>query len=287
MTPGERAEASRRITENRYRRALSRVMGDIRRAVRGLTDPDAIVRAVEAYANSKAFDDLVSLSVERMITAQKVAMRATWREAAAASTQGRKIYELMRKELLGTMTGARMDAIVTQNSSLIKTVPGDVARRLSSFAKEMALKGNRPEETAKRMQAVLPHLTNVQIARIARTETAKAQSALLEARCAEIGVTMYQWYTCKDGSVRRSHALMQGVYCLWSDPPDPEALAGEKSSGHAYHPGGIYNCRCIALPVVAVQDIHFPARVYKGGKIHSVGNMKALKKLIPDIGTTI
>ncbi len=287
MTPGERAEASRRITENRYRRALSRVMGDIRRAARGLTDPDAIVQAVQAYANTKVFGDLVDLSVQRMITAQKVAMRATWREAAAASTQGRKIYELMRKELLGTLTGARMGAIVAQNSALIKTVPGDVALRLSHFAKEMALKGERPEVTAKRMQAVLPHLTNVEITRIARTETAKAQSALLEARCAEIGVTMYQWYTCKDGSVRRSHSLMQGVYCLWSDPPDPEALAGEKSSGHPYHPGGIYNCRCIALPVVTVQDIKFPAKVYKGGKIHSVGSIQALKKLIPDIGTTI
>ncbi len=76
MTPGERAEASRRITENRYRRALSRVMGDIRRAARGLTDPDAIVQAVQAYANTKAFGDLVDLSVQRMITAQKVAMRA-------------------------------------------------------------------------------------------------------------------------------------------------------------------------------------------------------------------
>ena len=284
MTPGERAESSRRITENRYRRALSRVMGDIRRAVRGLTDPDAIVRAVERYANSKAFDDLVSLAVERMITAQKVAMRSTWRQAAAASTRGREIYELMRKELVGTLTGARMGSIVTQNSALIKTVPSNVAKRLSNFAKEMALKGERPEVTAQRMRGMASHLTNVEITRIARTETAKAQSSLLEARCAEVGVTMYQWYTCKDGSVRKSHQLMQGVYCLWSDPPDPEALAGEKSGGHPYHPGGIYNCRCIALPVVAVQDIKFPAKVYKSGKIHAVGNMQALKKLIPNIG---
>ncbi len=96
MTPGERAEASRRITENRYRRALSRVMGDIRRAVRGLTNPDAIVRAVEAYANTKAFDDLVSLSVDRMITAQKVAMRAyygsqiSWHSCITAPSRNSK-----------------------------------------------------------------------------------------------------------------------------------------------------------------------------------------------------
>ncbi len=72
--------------------------------------------------------------------------------------------------------------------------------------------------------------------------------------------------------------------------PMPEVMhrdPGEKSSGHPYHPGGIYNCRCIALPVVTVQDIKFPAKVYKGGRIHTVGSIQALKKLIPDIGTTI
>lgn len=169
-----------------------------------------------------------------------------------------------------------MASIITQNANLIQTVPQQLAARFSAYAAQQAMKGVRPADIAQQMQKQAPYLTDVQVTRIARTESAKAQSALMEARCQALDVRMYQWYTCKDERVRDSHRLMHGVYCLWSDPPDPEALAGEKSSGHPYHPGGIYNCRCIALPVIFEADIAFPARVHVGGKIIRVGSLKAL-----------
>ena len=76
--------------------------------------------------------------------------------------------------------------------------------------------------------------------------------------------------------------MMDGVYCLWSDPLNPERLfprADGHDSGAPYHPGNIYNCRRIALPVVDENDFHFPARVHYHGKIYTVGSMAALQKL--------
>lgn len=281
MTPGQLAEANRRIAENKYRRALSRMIRDIRLAITGLTTPEAIIRAVQAYAASKAFSDLIDLAVGRMVTATQVGQKATWRAAAAASTRGREIYHALAQELAGTPVGGAMASIITQNANLIQTVPQQLAARFSAYAAQQAVKGVRPADIARQMQKQAPYLTNTQVTRIARTESAKAQSALMEARCQALDIRMYQWYSCQDERVRDSHRLMHGVYCLWADPPDPEALAGEKSSGHPYHPGGIYNCRCIALPVIFEADIAFPARVHVGGSIIRVSSLKALHEAIP------
>ena len=71
------------------------------------------------------------------------------------------------------------------------------------------------------------------------------------------------------------------MYCRWSDPPEPEKLFPSdqnRPAGH-YHPGGIYNCRCIALPVVDEHDLHFPAKVYANGRIRTVNNAREFKKL--------
>ena len=276
MTTGQLAEANRRIAEAKYRRALARMIRDIRLAITGLTTPQAIILAVQTYAASKAFADLIDLAVGRLVTATQVGQRSTWRAAAAASTRGREIYQALTQELAGTPVGGAMASIITQNANLIQTVPQQLAARFSSYAAQQAIKGVRPADIAKQMQQQAPYLTDVQVTRIARTESAKAQSALMEARCQALDVRMYQWYTCQDERVRDAHRLMHGVYCLWSDPPDPEALAGEKSSGHPYHPGGIYNCRCIALPVISEADIAFPARVHVGGKIIRVSSLKTL-----------
>jgi hypothetical protein len=59
---------------------------------------------------------------------------------------------------------------------------------------------------------------------------------------------------------------MQGVIVNWRDPPSPEKLVNEKSVGH-YHAGCVFNCRCYAAPVISINDITFPAKVYLGGVI--------------------
>jgi uncharacterized protein with gpF-like domain len=59
---------------------------------------------------------------------------------------------------------------------------------------------------------------------------------------------------------------MDGVLVHWDDPPSPELLIGEKSVGK-YNAGDIWNCRCFAQPVIFLDYITFPAKVYCGGRI--------------------
>lgn len=271
------AEAQRRILERKYHSGLQQMLHHMVGLVKSRKTPETIISAVEEYGKSKGFAGWISALAERMVTGALTGLRKTWREAASESTRGREIHKALKEE--SGRLGKTIDEILEENSALIKTVPRDLARKLSKLAYEQREKGLRPEETAKIMQKMAPDLTKGQIKRIARTETAKAGALLMEARCQDLGIKWYVWRSCQDERVRNSHAMMNGVYCRWSDPPNPEAMFGGHNSGGHYHPGGIYNCRCVALPVVDERDLRFPCRVYANGKVQSVPNIKTFKSI--------
>lgn len=276
----KQAEAQRRIAERKYQSTLGRLVRDLGDIVKKHKTPGAIIQAIKQYIASGKLNSFAKVTAERMVTQALAGQKRTWREAAAESSRGRDIYEALKEETGSPAMAKAISDILDRNATLIKTVPQTVANRLSKLAWEMAQKGRRPEEIAKTMQQMCPGLTKTQIKRIARTETAKAQSALMQARCEDMGLDMYIWRTAKDGRVRDAHAEMDGVLCRWSDPPNPEAMFGGYNSGNGYPPGGIYNCRCVALPVVDDRDLHFPLRVHKGGSVQPVNNKAELEKVL-------
>ena len=113
---------------------------------------------------------------------------------------------------------------------------------------------------------------------IARTESAKTSLALTQARCEELNIDFAEWGTSEDVRVRPSHKLMDKVIFPWNDLPAPEVLAGEKSTLGTYGPGGCPNCRCVVYPVLSLDDIKFPARVYHGGSIHQMNKQDFISR---------
>lgn len=266
-------------SERRYKRLLVRLFGKMEEAIKDLEKPEDIIEALRHIPSTRLYIETAHEAARQMATMTAAGQRATWRIAAKYSGQGKRIYQALIKEMQNPAIGQTINAIVTQNSLLIRTVPHDIANEFSHLAQKRWTEGLRPEEITKEMHARATHLKEYEARRIARTESAKASSALVEARSEALGLDLYIWRTARDGDrVRESHQVMEGVICRWSDPPNPERLAGEPSRG-AYHPGGIYNCRCIALPVLALEDISFPCKAHANGKIHSIGSIAALKKL--------
>ncbi len=209
----------------------------------------------------------------RMVRWVDVRNAQSWRQAAARSMKSRKMYGLLQRELQGAV-GARLSQITRENARLISSLPLEVATTFVGELTKAAEQGARPSTIAKMARNRFPKLLRSRINLISRTETAKASTALTQARSEELGVDFYIWLTSEDARVRLSHKKMNGVVVPWSQEPDPEALMGEKSTLGHYHAGGCPNCRCTQQVVLTLEDIQFPARVYWNGAVRRMNGVQ-------------
>ena len=205
------------------------------------------------------------LLASRMVASVAKTNYRTWREAAAKSSKAQQLFKYLQNEMVGP-TGARVHTIVRENAELISSLPIEAAQRVTEEITKATQAGARPETIAKMYRQRFPQLLRSRVNLISRTETAKASSALTQARCERLNIEWYQWETATDKRTRASHKNMHKVVVPWSQAPSPELLIGEPTQGH-YHAGEIYNCRCVVLPLLTLDDIHFPARVYWQGKV--------------------
>ena len=201
----------------------------------------------------------------QMVSRVYVTNARTWREAARRSSQSRKLYQLLQAEMQGA-TGARVTQLIRENAALISSLPLEVATVLNGEITKAAQSGARPGTIAKMAKHRFPELTRSRISLISRTETAKASTVLTQARCERLNIDWYLWETSHDQRTRDSHKAMNGVLVPWSQAPSPEALVGEHSYG-GYHAGETFNCRCLVIPILTLDDVSFPARVYWNGRI--------------------
>ena len=230
------------------------------------SDQQKYIDSMNNFQNSMQYEKFINSAVKRMVLPLDVGNQRTWREAAKKATKGKFLYRLLMDELKQG-TGQIIQKQVMENVLLIKTLPNDVAQKVVNDIAENALKGARAESIEKIIRDKTDQHSRASARLIARTETAKTMSALTKARCEQLGLRWYIWRTALDGTrVRLSHRIMEGVLVNWNNPPAPEELVGEKSVGH-YHAGNIWNCRCYSEPVLELEDIRFPARVYYNGQI--------------------
>jgi SPP1 gp7 family putative phage head morphogenesis protein len=217
--------------------------------------------AIAARSQEQDIQEASDFLARRMVHWTNVKNARTWREAAARSQHSRKLYALLQKEMQG-VTGSRVSALVRENAALISSIALDSAMTLTGEVTRAQQAGSRPGTIAKMMRSRFPALLRSRVNLISRTETQKASTALTQARCEELGVDGYIWSTSSDIRVRESHKNMNDVLVMWAHPPSPESLVGESSTLGHYHAGECPNCRCTVLPMLSVDDISWPRRVY-------------------------
>lgn len=213
----------------------------------------------------------------KMVTMSNSVNAKTWREASVKASKGREIYEALRNELNSSNVGQAMKQQIMNNAHLIKTLPIEVAKDVNKFIAKETIKGLRSATVAQELKGKIAQYSKARANLIARTEASKTMTALTEARSRDVGVDWYIWRTANDGNrVRPSHRMMQNVVCRYDDPPAPEALNGEASAGN-YNAGNIYNCRCFPRPLISIDTISWPAKVFYNGAIQTITKADFLK----------
>jgi SPP1 gp7 family putative phage head morphogenesis protein len=227
-------------------------------------------KLVKEYATTvKYLAGFAAQLASNMVTHVSVQNANSWREAAHIAGRGSLIYTLLRNELHQPKMRDRLHFLIQSNAQFISTIPQDVAARTVHHVQQEQLAGRRSSDILHDIAPYMRELKKWQIQRIARTEVAKADTAVTRVRAEELGLNWYKWSTSHDARVRKSHRHMSDVLVNWNDPPSPELLVHEKTAG-SYHAGNIYNCRCIALPLVSVDDVNWPSKVYAHGNINRI-----------------
>lgn len=265
MNPKDRPFQRPTKLEEVYRRELARLFDKYFHIPTAETLGEINTRLVE-YGQAESFIGRFATTLaKRMVTQVRQYNNVSWKQAAAQSNNGRMIYQMLRNQIGGAL-GSKIDNLVLENARLITTVPTNVASALSKHIQNRFVEGVRSDQIVKEIRSKVPELVDWQVKRIARTEVAKADTAITRVRAESIGLNWYQWETSEDQRVRKSHRKMDRVLINWNDAPAPEVLVGEASQGY-YNAGNIYNCRCVALPVVRLDELTFPVRVYQSGQI--------------------
>lgn len=84
---------------------------------------------------------------------------------------------------------------------------------------------------------------------IARDQVLKMNGQITASRQQRAGITQYEWSTSQDERVRDTHAALEGTIQDWNNPP----VVDEKT-GRTAHPGGDYQCRCVAVAIIPGLD---------------------------------
>ncbi len=236
-------------------------------------DRDKYNEQMRNFQNSEPFNSFIYSAVKRMVTPLAVQNMRTWRMAAKKATKNPYLYHLLMREINNGLKND-INIQIEENANLIKTLPTDIAKKVTKDIEEMALKGMRASEIAKVIREQTDKHSRASAKLIARTEVSKTTTALTKARCDNLDLHWYVWRTAEDGDrVRKSHRIMEGVLVNWNEPPSPEALANEKYVGN-YHAGNIWNCRCYPEPLIDIDDVSWPHKVYYNGKIQMMGKMQ-------------
>jgi len=133
-------------------------------------------------------------------------------------------------------------------SGYIQSLSNKAAEDAVNIAQDAMMNGLRPAQIEDEIYK-LGDITKNRARLIARTEVARSNSMLIQARAESIGCQAYIWQTAEDARVRESHLEMNGKVCYWNDPP---TLSDDTTT----HPGQIYNCRCVPLPLLSEGELN-------------------------------
>lgn len=193
-------------------------------------------KAAEAY--SKSLGPWARVQAAKMLEKISAANKRAMRANARAIGQGTRL-------IVDSAVGAEAAKLMEEQVDLIKSIPLKAAERAQKLALEAVFNGKRADYVVERLKKS-KGVAEADAILIARTEVARANSILTQARATAVGSTHYIWRTSKDSAVRHSHREMEGKVIAWDSPP----TLSDGTTGHA---GTFPNCRCYPEPVFTEQ----------------------------------
>lgn len=139
--------------------------------------------------------------------------------------------------------GRKIDAFRKTNVAKIKSLGTEAVGRVAKKLREAKDKGWHRDRLRKEIQAVAD-VSRSKADLLARDQVLKLNGQITEERQTRAGIEEYVWSTSSDERVRPMHDDLDGTTQSWDDPPVTN------DAGDTNHPGGDYQCRCVAIPIL-------------------------------------
>jgi len=227
-----------------------------------------VLKALQDYG--KSLRQWAKQEAERMTNEMVAVDEKKWKQ------QSLKMSKILYDEINKAPIDELMKEYMDEQVVLIRSMPLEAAKRVHKLVLERSRVGGARAQSLVDDIMRIGQVTENRAKLIARTEISKISTGLTKARSETIGADWYVWRTSQDARVRDSHKHMEGVLINWNDPPSPEQLKGIKTKLGKYHAGEAPNDRCYPEPIINIDQISFPAKIYRSGRIERIGKEKFL-----------
>jgi SPP1 gp7 family putative phage head morphogenesis protein len=237
-----------RAAETQFARALRKVAKVSGHIVEAHTDQDRVrntremQEALRAY--SKLIDPWAKRQAAKMLEAVSKSNRKSYSRKMkfqAEENRTKEIGGLIRLRVSEAPIGQVIGALMNEHVELIKSIPIEAGQRAQELSTKAMYEGTRASAIAEELSRTT-EVTESRAMLIARTEVARANASITQARASSIGAQGYIWRTTMDGAERDSHRKMNGKYVDYAREP-------HLSDGTVGHAGTFPNCRCYQEPV--------------------------------------
>lgn len=195
-----------------------------------------------------------TLAVEEVIKPGSQLSRDIRVLAARVNDKGdiefRRLIGISPRKDLGI--GAALDQFRDDNVAKIKSLAGQQLDEITTILGDAEIGALRVEEVRKQIQDRFS-VNRSKADLLARDQILKLNGDLTKTRQSAVGITQYIWTTSHDERVRGTpggkwpkglHYDLDGTIQNWNAPPICSL------DGRREHPGGDYQCRCTAFPVL-------------------------------------
>lgn len=231
----------------RYRAAMRELVRALRVTV--LRALAADIRALRETRNDDAERTIAGVRVSLYRTIETVVSSSSGR--AFGSVDRSTTEDVVRQfrsvevEVLRSVpsVAARFPSFVQENVRLITSVVDRGLGQVARLVERATARGTRAEVLARQILERFD-VTTSRAELIARDQVLKLHGAVTRLRQEALGIRRYTWSTSLDERVREMHAELEGTEQRWDDPP----VVSE--DGRREHPGGDFQCRCVAVPII-------------------------------------
>lgn len=137
----------------------------------------------------------------------------------------------------------------TTNMELyIKNFTEQIIPELRTKIQDLTFEGMRPDKLAKIIEAEYG-VTKRKAVFLADQETSLLLSKYRESRYKAVGSQRYVWSGNNDARERPDHRLLNGKTFFWDSPPITNRATGARNN-----PGEDFGCRCVARPILPIQE---------------------------------